>query len=122
MTKKANKDLTIKESKDFIDLMDKHIKPGDLRIKTSKGDKIEYSGLELLGFLEHENLRLKKVTDLAANKIPNKMLYPQTDRLIEKQLESNLAQREELIFKISEHSSDLNINLKEIWSRHFNDV
>jgi hypothetical protein len=122
MTKKNNQDLSIEEKKEFIDIMDEHIGSGEVKVKPLKKDKIEYSGLELLGFLENENLRLKKITDLAVNKLPNKMLYPQTDRLIEKQLESNLAQREELIFKISEHSSDLNINLKEIWNRHFKDA
>ncbi len=115
--------LTIQEKKEFLDIMDEHIGNKDPRFlraaPIAKKNVIESPGLELLSFLDSEGLRLKQISELVCNKLPSKAEHPQSDRLIEKQLETNLAYREELIFKISEHSSDLNINLKSIWDLHF---
>ncbi|MDA8792326.1 hypothetical protein N9N67_03720 [Bacteriovoracaceae bacterium] len=90
----------------------------DLDIKVSdpspKKGKAQ-TGLELLWFLENEEIRIEKIGDLYNEKIENFKLYNFTDSLCHEQIEHNKKLRERIVRKMSHESSGYIKNLNEIF-------
>jgi hypothetical protein len=77
------------------------------------------TGLELLWFLENEEIRIEKLNNLFTDAVHNLDAYPISQKLTEKQKKVNIEIRKEIINKMNHPKSDFITNLTDILKIHF---
>lgn len=74
---------------------------------------------EIYSFLEKENSRLKKLDRFFSQQIRTHEFYSQTSDLCEKQTDRMETAKKELISKLSNESSPLQVNLAHLFEKTF---
>jgi hypothetical protein len=112
--KKAGRNLTddLKGFEDFLEHVD----------SDNAVDKVNKNiGGESLTFLQHDNVRLKKVASLVAARLPVTRDHDQGPVIIEQQRQQNNRLRNELFRMLDKPASPLQKSLRDLWDGFFVD-
>lgn len=107
--------------KGFEDVFEDYVKSEDYKDLERKEREAAKVGeqYELQHFLEQENDRLSSLESFFTKKIPLKMNFSQTEKLILMQMERKRALREKLEDEIVKLDSHLQKNLANLMNSHF---
>lgn len=107
--------------KGFEDVFEDYVESEEFRDKERRQNDNQKVGeqYELQHFLEQENARLTGLENFLTKKIPLKLNFSQTDKLILVQNERKKVLREKLIPEVKRLDSPLQKNLAAFFNAHF---
>lgn len=125
MSKKVGNINLTKEAveglKGFEDVFEDYVESEEFKERERKHSDNQKIGeqYELQHFLEQENARLTGLENFLTKKIPLKLNFSQTDKLIKVQLERKRVLREKLFPEIKQLDSHFQKNLAQFFNSHF---
>jgi tRNA U34 5-carboxymethylaminomethyl modifying enzyme MnmG/GidA len=125
MSKKVGNINLTKEAveglKGFEDVFEDYVESEEYKERERKQSDNQKIGeqYELQHFLEQENARLTGLENFLTKKIPLKLNFSQTDKLIKVQSERKKVLREKLIPEVKRLDSALQKNLAQFFNSHF---
>lgn len=107
--------------KGFEDVFEDYVESEEFRDKERRQSENQKIGeqYELQHFLEQENARLTGLENFLTKKIPLKLNFSQTDKLIKVQNERKKVLKEKLLPELKRPETPLQKNLAALFNAHF---
>lgn len=114
------KDL-VDNLKGFEEVFEDYVESAEFKDRERRQNENQRVGeqYELQHFLEQENARLTCLETFLTKKVPLKLNFSQTDKLIKVQLERKKVLKEKLLLELKKLDSPLQKNLAALFNAHF---